>query len=96
MNPLRSVMRKIEAEVLGDCGIRFEWSNARLRVKSTPTTYRMFIKQCRLAGKEGAPCWHALSLWKNEEEFLPTEEAIDAALRNYNKVEDTRGDETPE
>lgn len=83
MNPSRVVMKKVEAEALGECGIRFDWAATRLHVYGRPMSYRMWKKMSRLADGEGVRSWYNLSLWKNGGPFPPSEQMIDDALKAY-------------
>lgn len=79
-NPLRNVMKKVEAEALKDCGIRFDWAATDLRIRGLPMTFGVWDKMCRLAQREGITDWSDLSLWKGYAPFPPAGDVIDDAL----------------
>lgn len=82
-NPLRSAMRKVQANAVGDMGIHFDWAATKLNIWGTLSTYKVWEKLCHLAHLEGTPEWEKLSIWTDERSFPPTEDIIDEELGRH-------------
>lgn len=86
--PMRSIMKMVEARVLSDFGVTFNWASAVLDLWGTAMRYSIWRKMRDLALLEGVDRWYQVSVWNEKLHCPPNVAIIDRALKQVEQAVD--------